>query len=165
MPVCSVAVDPVDLRECCVVVERKVSAILQAHLRQHGGVVIVWTIYQQSTTEPRCYPNLTVVEGRPVMPNSTPALPDCLKVAAGVIQELHNSAQSVSDRLQMAIGAVVRGRNVIAVAILNLPAPVLIVNTGWCERVLSAIGRTNGRSINISDIQLRIAAVLRFVNI
>src|SRR5215213_3490779 len=109
MCVCGVAVDTVHLREGCVVVECEVSPIVQVYLRQHGGVVVIRTIHLQPTTESRCYPDLTVAERRPVMPNSTPALPDLLKICVGAIHELYNSAQRVSNRLQMAIRAVVCG--------------------------------------------------------
>ena len=99
------------------------------------------------------------------MPGSSPVLSNYLKVVVSAIHKLHNSAQRVSDRLQMAIGAVVRRRNVIAVAVFNLSTSILIVDTGWCKRVLSAVSCTNDWSINITNVQLRIAAILRFVNV
>src|SRR5690349_21970554 len=98
------------------------------------------------------------------MPNSTPVLSNRLKIIVGAIHELDDSAQRVSNRLQMAIG-VVCSRNIITVAILNLAATVLIVDTGRSERVLSAVSGTHDGSIDITNIELFIAAVLRLIHV
>ena len=76
MPISGISVDAVYLRERRVVLEAEVSAVMQVHLRQHGRVIVIWTVDLQAATEGRRYVNLTVIKRGPVVCSSIPCLPD-----------------------------------------------------------------------------------------
>src|SRR5215212_8206488 len=98
MAVTGVMVDAVYLRKGSVVVKGEITAIIQVHPRQHGDVVIVWTIDQQAATPRRRNINLAVLKGGPIMVDTVPRLPDRLQVAVGVVDEHHGPAQPVLNR-------------------------------------------------------------------
>src|SRR5678815_3082325 len=127
MSVRGVAVDTFHLPKSGVVLKSEVSGIVQTYLSQHCYVIVARTINEHAAGKRGCYQNLTVIKVGPGMPGSTPVLANRLKIIVGVIDKLHHSSQCVRNRLQMATTGVC-SRNVIAVAVLNLPATILIVN-------------------------------------
>src|ERR1043166_9673191 len=129
-----------------------IAPILQVHLCQHGGVAVIWTIHRQAAAERRRDINLAVIERGPIMARTIPRLPDSLQIIVGVVNKGYGAGEGVRDCLQVTVRTVVGGGNVIPIPIFDLCATKLVVYAGRRKRELSAVSRTNKRSIRVSRV-------------
>src|ERR1051325_415777 len=98
MGIGSVMVDAVHLRESGVVIKSEVAAVVQVHPRQYSRVVVVGSVYQETTAERRRDIDLAIVEGGPIVRHTVPGLPQRLQVAVRVIHEGDDSSQGIGNR-------------------------------------------------------------------
>ncbi len=98
MSISRITVDAKHLCERIVIVEGVIAAVMEVHLRQHGRVVVVWTIDRQAAAESRSNIHLAVGERGPIVCYACPRLPDCAQVVPSVVNKRDHTAERVGYR-------------------------------------------------------------------
>ncbi len=147
----------VHLAKSSVITEGVIVTFVQGNLSQDCDIIVAGAVDEQAPIKVWLHVHRAVVEGGPVVFDAVPVLPDLVKIAVSVIVEVDDAPERIGNGHGVPVG-VIGGRDVVAVAILDLRAAVFVVHRSRKSQLGAVRGTHHGRARR-RHVQLRIGGV------